>query len=311
MVLTKPILRGETKMTVTNEETLTTIIPANTHPGRVCLSVNDLRIMTDFYQSVIGLSIVRKEEGAVYFNSGDHSPVLLVLQQLKSPKARKQTSGLFHVAFLLPTRKDLGNVLASLIRKNVPLQGASNHGYSEAIYLADPEGNGIEIYRDKPISEWNIQDDGTIHGITEAMDADGVLASRDDGSDQFPIGTTVGHVHLSVIDLNKTQDFYANLLGLTLKDNFGNQAKFFAAGNYHHHIGTNTWGRATKPLEEGDLGLRYFTLAVPNHSDLEQLATVLDDLHQSYQRDTVGRIQLKDPNGITLLIETEEQFKTL
>lgn len=284
-------------------------IDSQTHPGRISLNINNLAEMVEFYQTIIGLSLVREEDGKAYFNTGNNSPILLILNKLDIPSERKATTGLFHVAYLLPTRKDLGNTLASLIRKEAPLQGASNHGYSEAIYLADPEGNGIEIYRDRPIYEWDIKEDGTIKGITEAMDADGVLSSRDDSTDKFPKQTTIGHVHLSVAELNKTQDFYATILGLTLKDTYGSQAKFFAAGTYHHHIGTNTWGGVIEPPKDNDLGLNYFTIVVPSTSDIAELTNRLETEQTSFTTDHDGRLIVKDPNGITLKIETEEQFQ--
>ncbi len=223
---------------------MTVIIPtfqlsATAHIGRVALKVANLEKMTRFYQEVIGLQVL--EQSAIQSTLGVDNTVLLELHKVQEPLPLTPKTGLYHVAFLLPTRKDLGNALRHYLTIEAPLIGASDHGYSEAIYLNDPEGNGIEVYRDKPQSEWDIRTDGEIVGVTLEMDAEAVIAASDGAGDGFPAGTTVGHVHLKVADLMQTEKFYTEVLGLSLKNNFGNQAKFFAAGDYHHHIGSNIW----------------------------------------------------------------------
>lgn len=218
------------------------------------------------------------------------------------PLTRK--TGLFHIAFLLPTRKDLGNTLIHYLQSNAPIDGASDHGYSEALYLTDPEGNGIEVYRDKPKSEWDIREDGEIVGITKEMDAEGVVAAADSQQSSFPTGTIVGHVHLKVADLAQTETFYTQVVGLSLKNNFGNQAKFFAAGDYHHHIGSNTWmGKGVTPMADNDLGLAYYTFVLPDKEAFESLLTHLEKENVSLTLESSRRLALLDPNGIQVKME--------
>ena len=218
--------------------------------GKVALKVNDLKKMTQFYQEAIGLDLMEEKENSVVLGVAAGNTPLVELIQLAAPSNRKRTTGLFHLAILLPTRADLGSILYHLLTKKYAIDGASDHGYSEAIYLNDPEGNGIEIYRDKDMSDWDIRPDGKIEGVTEAMDADGVIGAMVKIYDGIPSGSIMGHVHLTVHDLVETQQFYQNVLGISLKSDFFGQAKFFAAGNYHHHIGSNMWAGKQLPAAE-------------------------------------------------------------
>ena len=166
----------------------------------------------------------------------------------------------------------MGSILYHLLTKKYGIDGASDHGYSEAIYFNDPEGNGIEIYRDKEMSTWDVRPDGKIEGVTEAMDADGVIGAMVKIYDGIPSGSIMGHVHLTVHDLVETQQFYENVLGISLKSDFFGQAKFFAAGNYHHHIGSNMWaGKHLPTAEANQPGLAYFTWVVADGAAYEAL----------------------------------------
>ncbi|WP_367378491.1 VOC family protein [Enterococcus gilvus] len=285
---------------------MTVIIPtfqisAAAHIGRVALKVANLEKMTRFYQEVIGLQVLSQNASQSTLGVGDM--VLLELHKVQAPLPVTPKTGLYHVAFLLPSRKDLGNALRHYLQVDAPLIGASDHGYSEALYLNDPEGNGIEVYHDKPQSEWDIRADGEIVGVTLEMDAEAVIAAGDATWYGFPLGTTVGHVHLKVADLMQTEQFYTEVLGLSLKNNFGNQAKFFATGDYHHHIGSNVWlGKNVPAMTENDLGLDYFSFTVSNQAELDRLEnhwkTQID-----YTKDESGSLWVVDPNGITLKFE--------
>lgn len=285
---------------------MTVIIPtfqisAAAHIGRVALKVANLEKMTRFYQEVIGLQVLSQNASQSTLGVGDM--VLLELHKIQAPLPVTPKTGLYHVAFLLPTRKDLGNALLHYLQVDAPLIGASDHGYSEALYLNDPEGNGIEVYHDKPQSEWDIRADGEIVGVTLEMDAEAVIAAGDGTWNGFSVGTTVGHVHLKVADLMQTEQFYTEVLDLSLKNNFGNQAKFFATGDYHHHIGSNIWlGKNVPAMTDNDLGLDYFSFAVPNQAELDRLEnhwkTQID-----YTKDERGSLWVVDPNGITLKFE--------
>lgn len=270
--------------------------------GKVSLKVANLNNQVEYYQNSIGLDVLNGDDDSVELGIQETGEVLLELKKIENPNPRSKRTGLFHTAFLLPTRKNLGSILYALVKKQVSLSGASDHGYSEAIYLQDPEGNGIEIYRDKPQEEWDIREDGRIAGITAEMDAEGVLAARDESTDgRFPSGTTIGHVHLSVSDLKATEDFYTKLMGLSLKDRFGEQARFFAAGDYHHHIGTNTWmGEGIPAAEKNDLGLAYYTVIIPNAENFESLKETVQELGMS--EINKNELTLLDPNGIKVKI---------
>lgn len=286
---------------------MTVIIPEfqlhkQTHIGKVVLKVANLEKMIVFYTQVIGLSLIEKNHQTAKL--GTSQQTLLELIKIENPLPLTRRTGLFHVAFLLPTRKDLGNSLIHYLQSDAPIDGASDHGYSEALYLTDPEGNGIEVYRDKPKAEWDVREDGEIVGITEEMDAEGVVAAADRQQKSFPIGTVVGHVHLKVADLAQTETFYTQVVGLSLKNNFGNQAKFFAAGDYHHHIGSNTWmGNGVSPMAVNDLGLAYYTFVLPDKEAFGALITHLEEESVSFTLETSRRLALLDPNGIQVKME--------
>ncbi|KPG69588.1 VOC family protein [Enterococcus sp. RIT-PI-f] len=287
-----------------NTITPTFQINATTHIGKVALKVANLEKMRDFYAEIIGLTVLHQSADQV--DLGTTNNVLLTLQKVSDPLPLTRKTGLFHVAFLLPTRKDLGNTLIHYIETKAPIDGASDHGYSEALYLTDPEGNGIEVYRDKPRSEWDIREDGEIVGITIEMDAQGVVDAADRKQSHFPEDTIVGHVHLKVADLQKTEDFYTQVLGLNLTSNFGAQAKFFAAGDYHHHIGSNIWmGQHTPAMEANDLGLAYYSFVVPDQAALSRLKAHLDEVGAAYKVATDKQISFFDPNGILIKITVE------
>lgn len=284
-------------------------IDKTTELGSVTLNVENLTNMCTYYEEVIGLDVLNQSDKRVELGTEENQKVLLTLVKEEVQGTPTKKAGLFHTAFLLPSRKDLGNVLYSYLSREIPIGGASDHGYSEALYLQDPEGNGIEIYADKPKEEWDIQPDGTIPGITIQMDANGVIESRDEGQiDKFPAGTVIGHVHLSVSNLEATHEFYVDVLGLDLKYNYGDQAKFLAAGEYHHHVGANTWAGENVPKrEETDLGLRSYSFVVPNDQALKNVEVNLEKLDMQFTEEVSGAISLFDPNGVKVIVEAASQ----
>lgn len=275
------------------------ILSETAHPGAVALKVADLKKVTLFYQEIIGLTVLEVSDKESILGVANTPLLILTLVEEPLPAAKK--TGLYHVAFLLPERKDLGNALFHYLSVEAPIIGASDHGYSEAIYLNDPEGNGIEVYWDKPKNEWDIRSDGEIVGITIEMDAAGVIAAADRNWQGFPKGTKIGHVHLKVANLSETEKFYTEVLGLSLKTNYGNQAKFFATGEYHHHIGTNSWeSRNAQAMSKNDLGLNYFNFLVADLDELQRIEQHWQTLAVAYNKDVEGNLWIMDPNGITI-----------
>lgn len=267
---------------------------------QVKLKVKNLDNMVLFYTQKMGLVLINQVEKIAYLGAQQSTEPLLILEEVESAYSKQRTTGLFHIAFLLPTRKDLGNTLLWLLKNEVPLEGASDHGYSEAIYLADPEQNGIEIYRDKPISEWDIRDNGEIIGITEEMDADGVIEAADGQWLGLAPGSKIGHIHLKVSDLEQTEEFYKELLGFDLKANFGRQAKFFATGMYHHQIGTNIWNGKDLPAPaQNQTGLDYFVIEYLEKKQFDLALKKLTDRNKTFEISGT-QVKLTDPNGIKL-----------
>ena len=228
--------------------------------GHVALNVRNLDLQSQYYQQVLGMSVIHQDETQIDLGVG--KTVLVRLIQMEELLDVGGSYGLYHLAILLPSREALAQIFKHFVDNSVPLIGASDHDYSEAIYLEDTEGNGIEIYRDRPVSEWNIKEDGRIIGTTEAMDAEGLyrLATSLEGPYKMPEGSRMGHVHLSVRKSGISSEFYQNVL--QVQDKFSvHSASWLASGNYHHHLAVNEWGGQNLTTRtEGMRGLAYYTV---------------------------------------------------
>ncbi|MFL8968761.1 VOC family protein [Helcococcus kunzii] len=266
----------------------------------VTLNVKNLNQMIDYYKT-IGLELINKTDKTV--SLGVRENVLLNLKEIDSTLTEK-TTGLYHVAYLVPSRKDLANVLFSLLVKDTEIQGAADHGYSEAIYLTDPEGNGIEIYRDKNIEEWDINEYGQIKGVTEPLYADELLAQRDtDKPVQLPSGTKIGHIHLSIKDYQETKKFYTDILGFDNKYEFTDQAVFLAANLYHNDIALNIWNSKGMELrKDNQLGLDHYVIEINNREDFEGLKNNLSNVKENIITTSESKIVLKDNQNIKIKI---------
>ena len=227
--------------------------------GYVALNVRNLDLQSQYYQQVLGLSVIHQEESVIDLGVGN--TILVRLIQTEELLDVAGSYGLYHLAISLPSREALAQIFKHFVDNSVPLIGASDHDYSEAIYLEDTEGNGIEIYRDRPVSEWNIREDGRIIGTTEAMDEEGLyrLATTLERPYKMPEGSRMGHVHLSVRKSSISSEFYQNVL--QVQDKFSvRSASWLASGNYHHHIAVNEWGGQLAIRTEGMRGLAYYTV---------------------------------------------------
>jgi catechol 2,3-dioxygenase len=252
------------------------MLPSATHIGSVHLTVADLEAQRSFYERALGLRELERD-GATVGLGPDGGPVILELTgDPDAPRRRHGTTGLFHFAVLVPGRADLAWALRRVIESGWRFTGASDHLVSEALYLNDPEGNGIEIYRDRPREEWARTDEGVIQMATLPLDLDGVVGEIEAAQPVpalMPAGTHIGHVHLQVADLRDAEAFYADTLGFEVTVRTYPGALFVSAGGYHHHIGLNTWESAgASPAPEGSTGLRSFELVLPTTDDANLVA---------------------------------------
>jgi catechol 2,3-dioxygenase len=225
------------------------------HVGRVALRVADLDRVVPFYEDVIGLSTLERDESRAILGVDD--PLLILLAAPDRPARGPDEAGLFHTAFRVPDRAALGDALAR-IEDRWHLDGASDHHVSEALYLRDPEDNGVEVYRDRPRADWPVADDGRVEMETLPLALDPLRAAAT-GADRCPPGTTVGHVHLEASSLSAARSFYVNRLGLGVRQSMP-AALFLAFDDYHHHVGVNTWNERSRPAE--GRGLAWVELCV-------------------------------------------------
>lgn len=271
--------------------------------GTVVLNVNNLEKETQFYTTSIGLDIINQNEKSVDLGIKEDNSILITLR--KTNKKILNSAGLYHIAILLPSRKDLGNILKHFIKNEVKLIGAANHGYSEAIYLEDLEKNGIEVYADTPVDTWDIRETGEIIGITEEIDAQGVLNSATKTefiSYKMPKGTTVGHVHLTVKNSMDSTNFYQKTLLLNNKMTFSS-ASWIASGNYHHHIAVNNWKGPNIVSRTPELpGLSYFTIIFNNRNYYNELLENIKSLNVEIKENKENSFIINDLDGIEIKI---------
>jgi catechol 2,3-dioxygenase len=283
-------------------------IDPRTSIGAVRLGVSDIEGVAGFYRDAIGLQPLDSADGLVRLGAGD-GPVIELSDEPDAPPRPAGTSGLFHLAILVPSRIELARALHRVAAAGARLSGASDHLVSEALYLSDPDGNGIEIYRDRPREEWPRRD-GQIQMDTLPLDLDGVLGELRAEQDGGPAaeGTRVGHVHLNVGDLAAAEQFYSGTLGFEVTVRGYPGALFVSAGGYHHHVGLNTWaGQGAPPPPPGSRGLRWFEIRLPEPGELDELERRLDRAGVEHERDEHG-IRTADPSGNSVLLSAAERL---
>lgn len=265
------------------------------------LNALDPSALAHYYRDVIGLTILDEDSDGKYYRLGTkNGDGLLEISQADSPASRR-SAGLYHLALRLPTEEDLATMLRQLAQSDVDFTGASDHGYSHALYLNDPEGNGIEIYRDKPMSEWDTRDNGEIGGIVEPLDLNKLISLARPSFDGLPEGSDLGHMHLHVGHLEQTWGFYRDILGLGNKFTMGSRAIFMATGDYHHHLGANTWkGTGLDGPAEAEQGLRSYTwkASAEDYAWIKEQLTAND---VNFSEDN-NRLEFKDNSGITVIV---------
>ena len=269
--------------------------------SEVVLNVHDVNAQANFYSQIIGLTILKQEENEVSLGISGSGEVLVRLIQTDLPAEKNY--GLYHTAILVPSRSALGASLRHLLQTGVRLTGGADHGYSEAIYLDDLEGNGIEIYRDKAVEEWDIREDGRIIGVTEELDANAILEEAlDDSNTSFklPEGTIVGHVHLSVKNALASSQLYQKIF--QLGDKFSvPSASWIASGNYHHHLAFNQW---TGPY----LDKRSASLPGLNHLTIEMSDKIF--FQASLKKSRLYQMMIIEEGENTFLMEDSDGIRT-
>ena len=259
--------------------------------GRVSLVVRDAQRVSAFYREALGLQTI--DTGGRVTRLGAGGKLLLELHEDRGARPRgRRDAGLFHTAFLLPSRGDLGRWIEHAGQTGVAVQGASDHLVSEAVYLADPEGNGVEIYADRPATEWR-RVDGVIEMTTEHLEIEPIVAAGGGRKwSGMPAGGFVGHIHLQVGDVTAAEDFYSTALGFDLTYRVPG-ASFYSTGGYHHHLATNSWSsRGALVRAEGATGLKGFEIVATSDAAKDAL------------RDHLARAgltgPLKDPWGTAI-----------
>jgi len=278
-------------------------LPPETRLGAIRLRAGDAGRLRDFYETTIGLVPLDGEDGVVSLGVGGTSLVELVPGP-QAPARPPRSTGLFHLALLVPTRAALARTLRRVAGSGWRLSGASDHLVSEALYLSDPEGNGIELYRDRPRDEWRLVD-GAVEMATLPLDLESLLAEPggETAAASMPDGTTLGHVHLQVADLGAAEAFWVDGLGLDVTVRGYPGALFTSAGGYHHHVGLNTWAGAGAPSPPaGARGLVRFEIVVPDEASVEGAAERLAGVAAAARVD--GGVLAADPSGNAVLVRT-------
>jgi catechol 2,3-dioxygenase len=276
------------------------MLPATLRLGAVHLTVIDLDRSVPFYKDAIGLRLHRREGGVAAMGVGEED-LLVLYEELTAQRAGRH-AGLYHYALLFPSREELARAALRLVATNTPIQGASDHGTHEAIYLPDPDGNGIELAADRPRDRWP-RPLNYARG-PHPLDLDGLLATVDgeEPHSEAGLGLSVGHVHLHVGDLGRGLGFYRNVLGFELVTVIPGAAAFVSAGGYHHHLGFNVWrGEGVPPAPADRVGLRHWTVILEEQEEVEAVRERVRAAGIATEEREGGGFLARDPWGIAVL----------
>lgn len=281
-------------------------LPESTRLGRVRLQVADLDRSLRFYARVLGLCVIRGDAESVSLGPHGEDREIVHLRQLKSarPVPKRGLLGLYHFAILLPDRASLGRFVAHLGEIG-ERAGMSDHFVSEAVYLTDPDGLGIEVYADRPRDAWRY-DERQLYMTTNHLDVEDLVRSA--GGERWtgmPAGTVLGHVHLYVDDIEKAGAFYHDALGFDKVVWSYPGALFLSAGGYHHHLGTNTWAKGAPPATDADARLLEWEIIVPTRKDAEEAARHVKQADYPVKKENDEWV-LTDPWGTSLRLVPEK-----
>ena len=276
------------------------MLPDALRIGTVHLTVTDLDQAIAFYTDPIGMRVIDNTDGVATMGAGD-DPVL-VLHESRFAKPSGRHAGLFHVALLFPSREELGHAGLRLAAARTPIQGASDHGTHEAIYLADPDGNGLELAADRPRDTWPAPREIYARG-PDPLDLDDLLdAAGDQANPSAAPGLGIGHLHLHVGDVDDGLSFYRDVVGFDEMARIP-KAAFVSAGGYHHHLAFNTWAGEGVPAQPADVvGLRHWSIVLPGGDGADELRARAEAAGAPVE-DRDGALVLRDPWGIELHVE--------
>lgn len=268
-----------------------------TYVSEINLKVQNLQESLAFYKETIGFKVLEQTERTARLTADGKTVILSIEQPENVTPKQERTTGLFHFALLLPHRADLGKILKHFLQVKHPVQGAADHLVSEAIYLADPDGNGIEIYSDRDPSEWTWNNNEVLMP-SDPLDAEDLIANAGEGEwDGLPADTLMGHVHLHVSELKKNREFYVEGLGFQIVSRYGDHALFISEGEYHHHIALNVWNGIGAPPPPADSpGLESFTLIISTEEKRDKIIARLKNLG-AFITEEKGQFITADPSG--------------
>lgn len=281
----------------------------DTHMGPASLTIANLDRSVTFYSTVIGLVVLERTEQTAVLGTRNGQALLTLVQQEDARPQSPYTTGLYHIAILLPSRADLALFVVRLAISGYPLSGVADHLVSEALYLSDPDGNGLEVYRDRPRDTWQWQD-GHVQMATDPLDVEALLnegkelAAEQDWH-EVPDGTVIGHMHLRAGNIEQAHQFYVGLLGFEQVQRMPG-ALFISAGGYHHHIGLNTWQSRGAPRPPANsAGLRHFTIVLPDMEELTRVQERLQAASWPLER-SEEEVTTHDPWGNAILLTTKQ-----
>lgn len=273
-----------------------------TFVGHVKINVQNLNRSLQFYKDILGFNILEQTASTAKLTTDGKTSFLSLEQPENVIPKQERTTGLYHFAILLPEQKDLANIVVHLVQNGIRF-GSSDHLVSEALYLNDPDGNQIEIYRDRVPSEWK-WNDNEVDMAVDPLDFDTLLkhATTDQPWDRMPKASVMGHVHLHVSELIKTEEFYVKGLGMEVVNRFGDQALFLSYGKYHHHLGVNTWNGVGIPAPaENSVGLESFTLLFDNDEVRKQAVMNLEKIGAKILEEENQYVTV-DPSGNRIVL---------
>ncbi|AYC30399.1 VOC family protein [Paenisporosarcina cavernae] len=276
--------------------------------GHLTLRVQSLLAMKDFYVRAFGFDVLTEAETEVIFTANGRDKLLVLQADPDATIRERHMAGLYHVAFLVSSREDLAYVIHHLLNSGIQLDGAADHLFSEAFYLHDPEGNGIEIYRDRSREEWEYQENGDLAVANAPIQFQAIMDTLDQNRpwNGFPSDTVIGHIHLQTVNLEEARTFFLEVLGMDSMIQLPNSAEFVSAGGYHHHIAVNVWqGSHRKVALPSSTGIVEYSMIVSTLSELERLANHFRELEVPFMQNK-NTVSLKDMNGTNIIITSED-----